>query len=49
MNCKICHQKEHGHLNLCPEWKDEGQDGYVPPREQEEIDEWVWPDEWINE
>ena len=23
MYCNICHQPEHGHMNLCPEWKDD--------------------------
>ena len=39
--CHICHQLEHGHMDLCPEWKDEGQDRYVP----EKIIEIEW-DEW---
>ena len=41
MYCNICHQPEHGHMNLCPEWKDEGQDRYVPKKIIEiEWDEW---------
>ena len=39
--CNICHQPEHGHMELCPEWKDEGQDGYIPERIIDiEWDEW---------
>ena len=41
--CHICHQPEHG-LDLCPEWRDDGQDGYMPDREPE-IDEWDWGEE----
>ena len=40
MYCNICHQPKHG-LDLCPEWKDDGQDRYVP----EKIIEIEW-DEW---
>ena len=39
--CHICHQPKHGHLELCPEWKYDGQDRYVP----EKIIEIEW-DEW---
>ena len=29
MYCNICHQKKHGHLELCPEWhNDEGMENY---------------------
>ena len=44
MYCHICHQPEHGHMELCPQWKDDGQDGYMPEREPE-IDEWYWGEE----
>ena len=40
MYCNMCHQPKHG-LDLCPEWRDEGQDRYVP----EKIIEIEW-DEW---
>jgi len=39
--CNICQQPKHGHMELCPEWKDDGQDRYVP----EKIIEIEW-DEW---
>ena len=49
MYCNICQQPKHGHLELCPEWKDEGQAGHMPDGEEyvtlePEIDEWFWED-----
>ena len=32
MYCNICQQPKHGHMELCPQWKDDGQDGYMPDK-----------------
>ena len=45
MYCNICQQPKHGHMELCPEWTDDGQDGYMPDRREPFTDEWVWPEE----
>ena len=47
MYCNICQQKEHGHMELCPEWKDDGQDGYMPPNEEYVVHENLW--DWEEE
>ena len=45
-NCTICHQPAHGYLNLCPKWhNDKWMENYNGSKGEEEMGEWVWPEE----